>query len=427
MLKRDPAAKATPLVPPAPTIRRVLGDVVADELDPSWTPPDATATVATMPPPPSGHMARYRPGQGLSVPPPVASPLPPPPPPVSLPDGDPAAGALAILAAVRPDAADALRQRIATIEAELAQHLGRARLDDVGPNAVTLRSFAQRVANRIRLRNVLEARLATLDSTAAPDRPAVAVEVADLTRRVKRWKAGDELRQQRTEIATKATRELGEVEAQLQVVAQRTQEGRPLGVDRGIQCPHCLKRLPGAVDHATTGQSEPQDEALRQLSSLLTRRRELQRTLASIGEDIGARSEAARIAVNAVSREAVLNVLVPAQSVPEGSVLALRHALSDLDARIQRTDDETETYAALVERRAKLEGDLERAIEAVDRERQTRAARLLDSALGGDLPSIASLETIVRPALPTLARDLANTRGSDLHLIGVVSQLIGPD
>src|SRR5262249_4997159 len=149
------------------------------------------------------------------------APTPPlPPPPVVIPDGEPREVALKILKDADRLAAAEVHQRAMAIAQELDRLLEIARLD----TSVTLGKFIQRAAYWVRLRNTLQERLPTLEGGAAPSNPPVDVEVASWVRQVRRWRDGDELRVERARIAQDAIRELGEVEAQVAIVADRVRK-----------------------------------------------------------------------------------------------------------------------------------------------------------------------------------------------------------
>jgi hypothetical protein len=351
------------------------------------------------------------------MPPPVAPPAPRKP--IVIPDGEPSAAGLEMLKSACPSAVAEVRRRIDEITSELNDQLETART-----SRLELRTFAKRLGRLLHLRGALEQRLGGLDPTFKPDHPPVAAEAMSMIVAVKRWQDRAELRVERSRLALAAARELAEVETQLGSIAERLGSGVVFGTPQPARDAKG-NLLPGEIDHAVSGLNRPQHQGLRLLEAGLARRAGLKGTLTALGEDTGARAKAATTAVDAAGRETVLSAVLSAQNVPAAALVALQTALAELETRIERTDDESRAFLVLIERRNKLQADLVAATEAAERERQARAGRLLDSALGGDSQAIETVEAILRPSMKPVADALALARGSDPQLTATVGIIIG--
>ena len=185
-----------------------------------------------------------------------------PPRPVEIPDGEPAAVALALLFQIHPQARAETEARVARCDADLAELVGRA-----GGGGIELRAFVALAGKLARLRAILRARLGR------PDAPPtdVAAEVLALVRSIRPWSDGADLGREWSRRIALVRAELEGLEQDLQHAARSPTPGR--GSD-----PNTFEHMLGLC-HTT-------DVWLRMVTDLVERRDSARARLAALGEDL---------------------------------------------------------------------------------------------------------------------------------------------
>jgi hypothetical protein len=369
------------------TITRQVGDVVAREL--------ATAPLKGSP-----HWQATPPDPARPVPMPAPEPVPEP---VEIPDGEPAAAALQLLATVDPAAADLVRARLERVEQDLAELLERTRLrrsDFLG--------FCREAIPRLRLRPVLEARLAGLTGGPAPQRPDVAAELYALATSIRHFADRNDLRRHWHIRAAQARAELAAVERDLQSAAATVR--------------HVRSSDPNTARHMA-GRNTPQDVWVDQVEDLIGRRRSIRARLVALGEDLEARGSAVRAAVEAAGRPAVVAAIAPGMPVPERAD-DVRARLLAVAAELGRTDPDTRRAAELTAEQGRLESAIGEAAGRTDADRRAAAEDLVDRAGRGDIDGIEDLERRVIGRFPELAHALCEARGNDAQLVATLAEIV---
>lgn len=332
-----------------------------------------------------------------------------PPMDIRIPDGDPAAGALALLAAVRPDAPSILAARIAGIDADLADQVEVYRLN----TALPFVGFIRTVGRAVRLRATLRAR-AGIPSPATPS-----AEVLALAQAVRRWRTSPELKAERSRIVARLRGELARVERDIRADCDGFARGVVLGI--GGEGRH----------HRATGLVHQHDEFLRRSEGSLRRRASILGRLGRLdAQGDRGRAAAAAPAIEAAGGvDAVAEALAPAMESPAAAELArVRGQVKALADQIAAIDPETRRAADLARRREVFEARIPALTATAAGERKQAAGSMVAAALTGGLDAIAALASAVGPIFPELAGALEVLRGGEEALAAVVDELVNaPD
>lgn len=325
--------------------------------------------------------------------------------PIALPDGDPAAGALALLHVVRPDADGVLAARLERLEAELSDQVELWRLD----TRLTLADFMAHAGRRSKVRAALLARAGT------PPATSPAAEVLALLRSVRRWRPAEELRAERSRLIARLRAELDQVEGRIRVLCDRAAGGADLSPPPG--------------EAHRMGLAHSHDGFLAAAAGLLKARLAIRDRLAALDPtaDEGRAAAVRQAIAEAGGVEAVTVALAPSMASPAAeSAARVRQESGRLADRIRGIDPETRLASELARHREALEARAkELDVDAAD-ERDGAAAAVVAAALTGRLEPIAALESFAGGALPELAAALSAVRGDDAELSAVVAEMIEP-
>jgi hypothetical protein len=337
------------------------------------------------------------------APPPAPPPPPVPPGPVAIPDGDPHAAALEIWRTVHPNAAGELRERIATIARELDDLVDHARTHE----AMLLPEFVIRAAYWLNLRDVLAARLATMEGTDPPQRPAIAVEVFGLVVSIRRWKDREVLRVERTIAIGRIGSDLKRVEGDIQHLVITH------GHSRNYEA-RSPAHLAGLCTSADLWQNA--------MVEALERRAGLRQRLEALGDDRQQRAQSITAIVTTTGEMAIVGTVAEHMPAPDHGAGELERALGELASRLASVDPETRLAEALSGDRKRLLDRLGDARKAQAGSKADAARRLVSEASAGSLESITELGRHVTQ--PELSQALTAARGSAAHFVAVVAELI---
>lgn len=339
-----------------------------------------------------------------------AGPVPtavPSPVPMAIPDDlEPAAAALALLQACRPDAAAVLSARIEAIAAELERLIEAARLNTAEP----LARFLATVGRLVKLRQTLQAR------AGQPAGRSPAAEVLDLVRSVRRWRPATELRSERARVIDGIRAELAEVEQGLSAECSSFASGNKLSIGGE------------GLHHRTTGLVHEHDEFLRRAEELLKARATLRGRMAALdGTGDGGRAAMVRSEIDRTGGvDALVDALAPTMTVQAAADLALvRRAAADLTRQLSQIDPETKNAAAMTERRQGLDSRATELEGLVKKQQAASAAGIVAAALTGKLAAVMALETACASIRPALAEACVSVRAGETDLVATIAEMIG--
>jgi hypothetical protein len=303
--------------------------------------------------------------------------------------------ALKIYASVHADAIPELKARIDGANRAIEDLVDTARTRAEFPQA----HFRRRAKVYIDRRNLLSDRLALLQASAPPQRPAVAAEILGLIRSVRRWRDDEDLRRERQAWIGRLNRELAEVELRIRQVADSHAATHVIGFDH------------------------PSDLWLTKMVQSLTRRGEILEQLRAVGDDRAARARSVTAIVNSVGEMAIVDGLSPKMLSPDYSASRIEASIRDVDSQLAGLDEETRRFRDLTADRQRLQDQLGEARGRVEAHRRELASKLVSGASEGSLEHITELGRHVGDH-PELSRALNAARGADSHLIAVVSELL---
>ena len=346
----------------------------------------------------------------------VAPPVPSHPL-ATIPDGVPAAVALAMLASVCPSARTELAGRVAAVQADVDGLVEQARLD----TSITLARFLDAVGRKLRLKATLLARLRALDpSMPAADDTPTALRVCQTVRSIRRWRSGSELRAERPRMIAQ--------------VVGLAPGGSPLpgqlaDVERSLQSlmwtPPGSMVIPANQGHHRAGLVHQHDEWLRRAEALLERRQTLRTQLDRLDPtgDAG-RSAMVKEAIDAAGGPSIVAESIRHATREAAELGKAKRAVDAIVGGLAGIDPETERAALLNADLVKAKERLTAAAEASELAKARTAGAIVERALSGTLAGIAELQSYLS-ADAELAKALDAIRASDTDLVAVVEALMG--